>query len=492
MVHTILGAPAFRTGSDEYFRRHDGAAVTTEDFLAAMRDTSGKDLGQFQRWYDQAGTPTLRVQSRFEAGTLTLSVAQSCPDTPGQSAKAPFHIPVLLGLLDRDGSSLVSDGLRWEGDCEVERRDDSLLLHLKRPTADVRFTGLARQPEVSFLRGFSAPVRVDFPRPAASLAFLAEHDPDGFAAWDALQTLLVAELTGHERGRPYAAELLESIGRLLGNALGGPLDDPERNFVLVAKLSLPSESYLFEQVERIDVERLCAARDALGDALARTHVGRWEALLEASASDGPYAPEARSMSRRALHHTALGYLARVLDPADLEARLAASFDAADNLSDRRALIACAVDHLPDSAVTAALLDRFYERWQNEALVVNQWLSVQAAGTHCDVSRLQQLVAHPAFTLKNPNKVRAVLGAFAGLNARNFHAADGSGYEYLADRVLELDGINPQMASALAKPLARWRRYKGPRARLMSGVVKRIAAEPSLSRDVYEVVSKALL
>lgn len=487
MVRTLIGPDAFRAGSDLYFERHDGQAVTTEDFLAAMADSSGADLAQFQRWYDQAGTPVLSVSAEYHDGTLRLRFAQSCPPTPGQAKKAPFHVPVAFGLLDRDGTSLVSATLALSATQEVERRGDSLLLHLRDSEAVVEIHGLDAEPEVSMLRGFSAPVKVEFERPAAALAFLATRDPDGFAAWDALQTLLVREIDRLAGGAGVSAEVVDLFGELLDVRA----DSPEDRFLLAAKLAVPSENYLFEAVARIDVEAICGARDRLLDTLSRTHRDAWQALYDAHQSSGPYAPDADAMSRRALKNGALGYLVKALPPAELETQLADAYARADNLTDRRSVLQAAVNGLPDSELTADLLARFYERWQSEALVVNQWFAVQAGATGCDLERLRALVAHPAFDLTNPNKVRSVLSVFAGSNQRNFHAADGSGYCYIAEQIVILNGINPQMAAALAKPLTRWRRYAGERSNLMRSALLDIAGREGLSTDVFEVVTKSL-
>jgi aminopeptidase N len=487
MVRTLIGPEAFRAGSDLYFERHDGQAVTTEDFLAAMADSSGADLAQFQRWYDQAGTPVLKVSTAFSGDSLRLRFEQSCPPTPGQSKKQPFHMPVAFGLLGPEGDNLVTADLEWQSEQEIERRGDSLLLHLRDVSAEVEVRGLDSEPEVSMLRGFSAPVKAEFPRSAESLAFLSTRDPDGFAAWDALQTLLVQEIQQIAAGSAVSSKVKDLFAELLASQA----ESAEGRFLLAAKLAVPSENYLFEAVERIDVDAICSARDQLVYTLARQHRSAWTTLHELHQTKGAYSPDADAMSHRALKNTALGFLARVLPDEELEPLLSGAFEAADNLTDRRAVLQAAVNGLPESDLTRDLLARFYQRWQSEALVVNQWFSVQAAGVGCDVQRLQALVAHPAFELTNPNKVRSVLTVFAGTNQRNFHAIDGSGYTYIAERILALNDINPQMAAALAKPLTRWRRYAGERTNLMRSVLMEIAGKDGLSTDVFEVVTKSL-
>ncbi|HEY5646157.1 MAG TPA: aminopeptidase N [Pseudomonadales bacterium] len=491
MVHTIVGAERFRAGADLYFGRHDGQAVTTEDFLAAMAEASGRDFGQFQRWYDQAGTPVLTVQAEPLADGFRLQIAQHCPPTPGQPDKAPLHVPIAIGLLDVDGRPLVDPSLAIETRAEVEVRGDTLLVHLKEPEAELHFPGLEGAPAVSFLREFSAPVKVRFERTPAALAFLAEHDTDGFASWDALQTLLVLEVERAADTGEVSAEVLGLFGRMLDRLAEGEQTDAEANMLMSTKLALPSENYLFEQVERIDVEKLCRGRDTLLDALAGAHRQGWLRLLEACDDGSAYSPDAVAMSRRSLKGRALSYLVRGLDLDAVDALLTTRFEAADNLTDRRALLAAALDAAPARSVSERLLVAFYDRWQGEALAVNQWFLLQATSRHCDVAMLERMVAHPAFELTNPNKVRSVLTAFAGTNQRNFHAPDGSGYRYIGERILELDRLNPQMAAGLAKPLTRWRRYTAARGQQMQAVLKRIADEERLSPDLYEIVAKSL-
>ena len=427
------------------------------------------------------------VSTDHRDDVFSIAFRQTCPATPGQEKKLPFHMPIALGLIDADGRSLVTEDLTWESDQAVERRDDTLIFHLCAETSELRLPGLTEAPEVSLLRGFSAPVKIDFDRPDASLARLATMDPDGFAAWDALQTLLVRELARLAAGDAVSATVSELFGAMLTDMP----EDAESRFLLAAKLTVPTENYLFEQVERIDVDGVCRARDCLLDTLARDHADAWQALLEQYDDRGAYSPDADAMAARALKNCALGFLGRVLTAGELEKELAERMSRADNLTDRRALLQLAVNRLPESDLTARMLAELLERWREEALVVNQWFAVQASGIGCDVRKLKALVAHPAFEIANPNKVRSVLSTFAGMNQRNFHAPDGSGYGYIAEQIVELNGINPQMAAALAKPLTRWRRYAGERSSLMRNALMDIAGREDLSADVFEVVTKSL-
>ncbi|HEX7036916.1 MAG TPA: aminopeptidase N [Pseudomonadales bacterium] len=497
MLHTLLGPEKFRAGCDLYFERHDGQAVTTDDFRAAMAEAGGIDLDQFQRWYEQAGTPVLEVAERFDGGVLELTVTQRCPPTPGQPVKAPFHVPVLLGLLDAQGNDLDPDTLEVDASDPVESRrtpsGQSLLLHLRSAQAKLTVRGSAERPRVSFLRGFSAPVRVDYPRPAEDLAFLAVHDSDGFARWDALQTLLVDEVRRLAASADAAPDeaLVALFGELIERALALG-DDPESRFMLANMLTLPDETYLFQQFEVVDVDRVCDARDALRLTLGRRWRERLQRLYEANAPAGPFDPAAPAMARRSLKHAALALLAPVLDGPAAEALLVEHYGRADNLTDRQAALGQICQHPAlDPAVRERLLADFYGRWQHEALVVNVWFSLQAASPLYDAAAVRALAGHPAFDALNPNKLRALYGAFSRQNHRRFHAADGAGYRLLGDVVRAVDARNPSMAANLATPLTRWRRFAGGRGPAMRQVLERLAGEERLSKDLYEVVEKSL-
>ncbi len=502
MLHTLIGPEAFRQGSDLYFQRHDGSAATTDDFVAAMADASGLDLGQFKRWYAQAGTPVLTVGESFADGVFTLTVAQSCPPTPGQAEKEPFHIPVLLGLLDETGRDLAGPDLDVSSSQAVGLRaartgtGASVLLHLREPEATLTVRGLETKPRVSFLRGFSAPVRVSYPRETEEPAFLALHDSDGFARWDALQTLVVdevrrlAEPSGEASAEPDE-RLLALFGEILERAVTAP-DDTEQQFMLASLLTLPDENYLFEQFDQVHVDAVCGAMDRLRLALARRHAQAWRRLYETNGPDGAFTPEARAMARRSLRHAALAFVAPVLSGAAAEALLGEHYRLADNLTDRRGALWELVRHPGASeAFRQRLLEDFYSRWQHEALVVNLWFTLQASSPLYDAAWVRGLAAHRAFDERNPNKLRALYGGFSRQNHGNFHARDGSGYAFLGEAVRRIDPRNPSMAANLAMPLTRWRRYDPERSRLMRQELERIAAEETLSPDVFEVVTKSL-
>ncbi|SEE08023.1 aminopeptidase N [Pseudomonas coleopterorum] len=489
MLHTLLGAEGFRKGSDLYFERHDGQAVTCDDFIRAMEDANGVELNQFKRWYSQAGTPRLQVSEHFDAQarTYSLTLRQSCPATPDKVEKLPFVIPVALGLLDASGQQLP---LRLAD--EATAVGTSRVLAVTDAEQTFTFVDIAEQPLPSLLRGFSAPVKLSFPYSRDQLMFLMQHDTDGFNRWDAGQQLSVQVLQ-EMIGQYQRGESLAMDSRLL-TALTSVLDNTELDPAMVAEmLSLPSEAYLAEISEIADVDAIHAAREfarkQLADGLFDGLWARYQANREVSRST-PYVAEKEHFARRALQNIALSYLMLSERPEVLAATLE-QYDACDNMTERLTALAVLVNS-PFEAEKARALQAFAEHFKDNPLVMDQWFSVQAAsGLPGGLARVKALMQHPAFTLKNPNKVRALIGAFAGQNLINFHAADGSGYRFLADLVIELNALNPQIASRQLSPLTRWRKYDSKRQALMKAELERILASGPLSSDVYEVVSKSL-
>ncbi|WP_068826765.1 aminopeptidase N [Pseudomonas sp. BMS12] len=489
MIHTLLGAETFRKGSDLYFERHDGQAVTCDDFVKAMEDASGQDLTQFKRWYTQAGTPRLAVAERYDAAakTYTLTFSQTCPATPGQSEKLPFVIPVELGLLDAQGNDLP---LRLQG--EGAAMGTSRVLSVTEAEQCFTFVDVAAQPLPSLLRGFSAPVKLSFPYGRDQLMFLMQHDSDGFNRWEAGQQLSVQvlqELIGQQqRGEPLV------LDQRLVTALRSVLEDDSLDQAMVAEmLSLPGEGYLTEISEVADVDAIHIAREfaraELAKALCEPLWARYQSNREQSRANA-YVAESTHFARRSLQNIALSYLMLTGKPEVLAATLE-QYEACDNMTERLTALAVLVNS-PFETERADALKAFAEHFKDNALVMDQWFSVQAASTlPGGLARVQALMQHPAFTLKNPNKVRALIGAFAGQNLVNFHALDGSGYRFLADQVITLNALNPQIASRLLAPLTRWRKYGEQRQALMRGELERILASGELSSDVYEVVSKSL-
>ncbi|KQQ63912.1 aminopeptidase [Pseudomonas sp. Leaf129] len=489
MLHTLLGDEGFRKGSDLYFERHDGQAVTCDDFIRAMEDANGVELNQFKRWYSQAGTPRLQVSEHFDAQarTYSLTLRQSCPETPDKVEKLPFVIPVALGLLDASGQELP---LRLAD--EATAAGTNRVLAVTEAEQTFTFVDIAGQPLPSLLRGFSAPVKLSFPYSRDQLMFLMQHDTDGFNRWDAGQQLSVQVLQ-EMIGQYQRGESLVMDSRLL-TALASVLDNTELDPAMVAEmLSLPSEAYLAEISEVADVDAIHAAREfarkQLADGLFDGLWARYQANRDVSRSTA-YVAEKEHFARRALQNIALSYLMLSQRPEVLAASLE-QYDACDNMTERLTALAVLVNS-PFEAEKARALQAFAEHFKDNPLVMDQWFSVQAAsGLPGGLARVKALMQHPAFTLKNPNKVRALIGAFAGQNLINFHAADGSGYRFLADLVIELNALNPQIASRQLSPLTRWRKYDSKRQALMKAELERILASGPLSSDVYEVVSKSL-
>ncbi|UZA70201.1 aminopeptidase N [Pseudomonas viridiflava] len=491
MLHTLLGADGFRKGSDLYFERHDGQAVTCDDFIKAMEDANGVDLTQFKRWYSQAGTPRLAVSESYDSatGTYSLTFRQSCPTTPGQPGdqKQPFVIPVELGLLDSQGNDIA---LRLSG--EGTATGTTRVLSVTEAEQTFTFVDVTEKPLPSLLRGFSAPVKLSFPYDRDQLMFLMQHDSDGFNRWDAGQQLSVQVLqemiAQHQQGQALVMD------QRLVTALGTVLADEQLDQAMVAEmLSLPGEAYLTEISEVADVEAIHAAREfarqQLADSLFDGLWARYQANRDISKVT-PYVAEAEHFARRALQNIALSYLMLSGKPQVLTATID-QFDTSDNMTERLTALAVLVNS-PFTEERDKALAVFAENFKDNALVMDQWFSVQAGSPQPGgLERVKELMQHPAFNIKNPNKVRALIGAFAAQNLINFHAADGSGYRFLADLVIELNGFNPQIASRQLAPLTRWRKYDSARQALMKAELERILASGKLSPDVYEVVSKSL-
>ena len=489
MIHTLLGAEGFRKGSDLYFERHDGQAVTCDDFIKAMEDANGADLSQFKRWYSQAGTPRLAVSEHYDAQqkTYSLTFAQSCPATPDKVEKLPFVIPVELGLLNAQGAEIA---LQLAG--ETAASGTSRVLSVTEAEQTFTFIGVNQKPLPSMLRGFSAPVKLSFAYSRDQLMFLMQHDTDGFNRWDAGQQLSVQVLqeliAQHQRGEALVMDqrLVEALRSVLGN--------PELDQAMVAEmLSLPGEAYLTEISDVADVDAIHIAREfarkQLADSLFEGLWARYQANRAVSKVT-PYLAEAEHFARRALQNIALSYLMLTGKPDVLAAALE-QFEHSDNMTERLTALAVLINS-PFEAEKAAALASFAEQFKDNPLVMDQWFSVQAGSTQPGgLQRVRELMEHPAFNIKNPNKVRALVGAFAGQNLINFHAADGSGYRFLADLVIQLNAFNPQIASRQLAPLTRWRKYDSARQALMKAELERIRSSGELSSDVFEVVSKSL-
>ncbi len=485
MLHTLLGADGFRKGSDLYFERHDGQAVTCDDFVKAMEAANAVDLSQFRRWYEQAGTPVLKVQPQFDAQTKTLhlTLTQHCPDTPGQTDKAPLHIPVKLGLLQADGS-VAPCQLTDSPEASTE-----IILQLTQREQTFSFNCHAaldnQAPVISLLRGYSAPVKLEMTRSLEEQAFLLRHDSDTFNRWEAGQQIasaVIFELM-RDANSPTVNILLEAFQHILGE------DWQDLSYVSLL-LSLPSESYLAEQMTVVDVEGIHNARERLLQHLAEHLQQPLSVLYQRNhievANDNPKV----AAGQRRIKNTCLAYLSKLHTPA-YQSMATAQFETARNMTDQIAALSNMVNN--EHPEKARCLDGFYQQWQDEALVIDKWFSLQASSSAPDTfATVQNLLHHPAFDFKNPNRVRSVCGAFSQANPLHFHAANGQGYRLLGDQVIILNATNPQIASRMVGALTHWRRFDANRQDLMKQQLERIMNTMGISRDVYEVASKSLV
>jgi len=484
MIETQLGKDGFRKGMDLYFLRHDGQAVTIEDFVAAMADANGADFAHFLRWYKQAGTPELTVTDRYDAATKSyeLTIAQKTLPTPGQNDKEPLVVPLAMGLLAPDGTELPT---RLEG--EAAARHGTRVLVLQEAAQTYRFVDVSAKPEPSLLRGFSAPVKLKGV-PLARQKFLALHDTDPFARWEASQQvateLLLGVVAAYRRGATPSVdpELVTQMRRVLATADADPAYAAEA-------MSLPSESFLADQMEVVDVEAIHAARNFargfIGTALAAELTATYERLTDRSS----FSVDGAAIGRRAMRNVALAYLAIASGESGI-LRAKAQFDRDANMTD--VLAALGVLSEFEHPARAEALAKFYERWKEEDLVVDKWFSLQATSSlPGTLARVKELTHHPAFTIKNPNRMRSLVGAFTQANQLRFHDASGAGYSFLADQVMTLDSLNPLMASRLIQPLGQWRRQDQARQALMKRELERVLALANLSKNTYEMASKSL-
>ncbi len=485
MIHTLLGADGFRKGMDLYFQRHDGQAVTTEDFVKAMEDANDEDLSQFRLWYSQAGTPVVQVSGDYDedSKTYTLGLSQRCPATPGQPEKQPFHIPLRIGLLDSAGRDV---GLDLEGGREAGAHE--LVLSLTESEQQFRFRGLSEAPVVSVARGLSAPVTIDADRDDPALAFLASHDSDAFNRWDAAQVfatnVIMRQIDNHRGGRELEvdAAFVQSFTRILA--------EQQLDRALIAEaLMLPGEAYLADRLQTIDVDAIHVARQTMRRNLASELAEEFRQVYRANLSNETYRYDAESAGRRSLKNLCLSYLMELGD-AQSRAWCMSQFQQSDNMTDVLAALACFTrTDCPERELAIA---EFHQRWKHDALVLDKWFSLQALshlpGT---LASVEALMGHEAFDLKKPNKVRALIGSFCQGNQVRFHDAGGAGYRFLADRVIEIDSINPQVAARLMGGFSRWRKFDADRQQLMKSQLERILGTARLSKDVYEIASKTL-
>ena len=483
MIQTLIGKSAFRRGMDLYFERHDGQAVTCDDFVAAMTDASGVDLRQFMRWYDQAGLPRIRATGSYDAASqrYVLRLSQSCPATPGQPDRLPFHIPVTVGLVGPDGEALP---LHMAGDSNVPTER---VLSLQTASQEFIFEKVAVAPVPSLLRDFSAPVVLEFDYSAAELAHLLARDHDPFNRCEAGQRLasqlIIAATAAISAGETpsWSADFVRAAARVLAESGTDPAFAAEA-------LTLPGETTLAEQLDVVDPDALHAARNGLRHFLTEQLGAEFRACYESLAPKGIYKPDSQDAGRRALRNLCLGYLCES-DSAETRALAKKQFDTADNMTDQFAALSVLAQSEGEEPVQA--MAAFYARWKDEALVIDKWLQVQATSRRPDtLAEVERLVGHPAFDLRNPNKVYALLRAF-GSNHVRFHAADGSGYRFLAEQTRKLDGINPQVAARLSRCFDRWRKFDSTRQAHARAALETLRNHKGLSRDVFEIVERSL-
>jgi aminopeptidase N len=479
MLKTLIGPEAFRAGMDLYFERWDGHATTVEEFIRCFAEVSDQDLSAFFAWYEQAGTPDVSLTSRYDADRreLELEFAQETPATPGQSAKRPLPIPVTLGLLDAEGrtQAFVRDG---------EALDETVVV-LRAERTKVVLTGVDERPIVSALRGFSAPVKLASDADARDRYLLLAGDPDLFNRWEAGQELARTLILGRAEGR--ADEVGEErYAEAVGRALGDQSSDPAFKALL---LTLPTEPDLALAMSPADPAAIHASREALRTRLA-VHLDQELKRLHGGLQEiGEFSPDAAGAGRRALRNAALELMAA--NPRSEVGELAfGHYEAAANMTDTIGGLN-ALTQIGGELYERALAD-FYERWKDEPLVIDKWFATQARDpSEGALGRVLGLTAHPAFDAKNPNRLRALVQSFASSNPARFHDPSGAGYRFLADQILAVDGFNPMTAARLVEPLGGWRRYEPELGKLMKAELERILAEPGLSKNVFELVSRAL-
>ena len=491
MYETLLGKSGFRKGMDLYFERHDGQAVTCDDFLNAMADANEVDLSQFKPWYSQAGTPLVTATTSYDevAKTFTISLTQATPDTPGQTNKKPVLMPIAVGLVGPDGKDMPLK-LRGEDDEENVTLPTTKTLRFSDASATFVFEHVASKPTPSILRDFSAPVRLQTDLGEADLIFLMANDSDPFNKWEAGQTLFretMLRLIDDVRDKKELV-LDDSIVAAMRVVVAGAVDDDADKAFIARAMALPSESELSELVSPADPDVIREARDFVVVTLAKALRKELEAGLEANSAKA-YARDGPARAARSLKNACLSFLSR-LEEETVDAECARRFREADNMTDQVAALGALASR--DCGEREEALDAFYEQWKHDPLIMNKWLGLQAsASLPNNVENVKALMKHPAFDVKNPNKVYSLIGGFVGGCPSNFHDASGSGYEFLGDVVLQLDAINGSVAARMVAGFTRWRKYDEKRQALMKAQLERIVNKEGLSENVYEIVAKSL-
>ncbi|KAL6501710.1 Puromycin-sensitive aminopeptidase [Orobanche gracilis] len=494
MYKTLLSSSGFRKGMDLYFKRHDGQAVTCEDFFAAMRDANGADFSNFLLWYSQAGTPCLKVVSTFnaEAKTYSLKFIQEVPPTPGQPLKERMFIPVALGLLDSNGNDIPLSAVYHDGQLEKLTRDGqpiptTTVLRVTKKEEEFIFSDVTERPVPSILRGYSAPVRLDSDLTEADLYFLLANDSDEFNRWEAGQVLARKLMLGlvsdfqHNKPLVLNPQFVRGVKSILCDS------NLDKEFIAKA-ITLPGEGEIRDMMEVADPDAVYAVRTFIKKQLASELKQDLLDTVKNNKSSEPYVFDHPNMARRALKNVALAYLGSLEDEETTNLALH-EYRSAMNLTDQFAALV-ALDQKPGKTRDEVLAD-FYNKWQHDFLVVNKWFALQARSDIPDnVENVRELLNHPAFDMRNPNKVYSLIGGFCGSSV-NFHAKDGSGYKFLGEMVVQLDKINPQVASRMVSAFSRWKRYDETRKRLAKAQLEMILGSNGLSENVFEIASKSL-
>ncbi len=477
MMHRLLGPEKYRKAMDLYFERHDGQAVTCEDFARAMEDGSGVDLTQFRLWYSQAGTPEVDVVGTYDEGTqtYTLNFTQKVPVTPGQTDKKPMHIPIELGLLGANGDELLEGGTE--------------LIDLKKAEQSFTFENITERPVPSLLRGFSAPIKLKSDLSRDDLIFLIGHDTDSFNRWEAAQEIStdiimsLVEALKQSRNLKLDENYIEAMRLVLTN--------PNLDKAFVGEmLALPSEGVLGQQQEIVDVDGIHWARKIVVGELARALEQEMLGMYHACQTNEAYEYTPDAVGKRRLKNMVLGYL---MELGTEEARTICleQFNSAGNMTDEIAAFTFIVDS--DMSDREQAIEDFYQKWHSDELVLDKWFSAQALSSRKDaLDTMDALNEHPDFDLKTPNRVRSLISAFCSLNQVSFHDASGRGYKFLGRNIKALDPINPQIAAGLSKQLTRWKAFDEKRQKLMVDTLEDILRQDGLSKHVYEIVSKSLL
>jgi aminopeptidase N len=484
MIRTLLGPATFRKGMDLYFTRHDGQAATVEQFVQCFADVSRRDFfPQFMRWYSQAGTPEIKVAPQYDAHgkTYRLDVTQTVPPTPNQPNKGPMVIPLALGLVGKNGGDLP---LLLDG-----RPLDSGVIELTRPSQSFLFTEVAEPPVPSLNRGFAAPIKLALPLEPEELRFLAAHDADPFNRWQAVQSLAMTLLKSNVAAVRAGGTVREDDGLMA--ALAAILDDARLEPAYVAlTLSPPSEADIAREIGgNVDPDAIFTARRKLRAAIGTRHSARLAETYQRMISPGPYRPDAQGAGRRALKNICLDLLAITEAPAAI-ARAFAQYQSADNMTDRMAALETLALH--DRPERAAALDDFYKRYADDPLIIDKWLALQAVIPEpATLDRVRELTKHPAFSITNPNRIRALIASFALANHTQFNRGDGQGFDFVADFVLGLDPKNPQVAARLMSAFRSWRALEAERRAKAEVALRRVAAAPALSPDLHDIVARTL-